>query len=69
MSPFLVLAFVVVIIGFVLLLRPELLWRLWHRTKKRSYLVHRQRCCAWAASAACFCQSVWHSWFNTGEEL
>lgn len=34
MSPFLVLAFVVVIIGFVLLLRPELLWRLWHKDKK-----------------------------------
>ncbi len=33
MSPFLVLAFVVVIIGFVLL-RPELLWRLWHKDKK-----------------------------------
>ena len=31
MSPFLVLAFVVVIIGFVLLLRPELLW---HKDKK-----------------------------------
>lgn len=34
MSPFLVLAFVVVIIGFVLLLRPELLWRLLHKDKK-----------------------------------
>ena len=57
MSPFLVLAFVVVIIGFVLLLRPELLWRLWHKDKIA------------VLPGACFCQSVWHSWFNTGEEL
>ena len=34
MSLFLVLAFVVVIIGFVLLLRPELLWRLLHKDRK-----------------------------------
>lgn len=34
MSLFMVLAFVVVIIGFVLLLRPELLWRLLHKDKK-----------------------------------
>ena len=37
MSPFLVLAFVVVIIGFVLCFGRSFCRRLWHKDKKRSY--------------------------------